>query len=78
MQIKDESGNIIEVTVDGGEISEQEARAYVMRGEEQNDAGKRLTSIDVKLDGDEVELQYHFEARPFDRIRRITGSTRSL
>lgn len=73
MIIKDSAGNEVEVTVTGGEISEKEAKAYVDRGEEQNTAGRRLTAVDVNLDGDEVDLGYHFEARPFERIRRITG-----
>lgn len=29
--------------------------------------------IDIRLDGDYVELAYHYENQPFHRIRRITG-----
>jgi len=34
---------------------------------------RKLKSLDVKLDGDFANLNYEFEAEPFERIRRITG-----
>lgn len=30
-------------------------------------------SIDIRLDGEYVELAYHYQNQPFHRIRRITG-----
>lgn len=34
---------------------------------------RKLESVDIKLDGDYVDLNYKFEHLPFERIRRITG-----
>ena len=34
---------------------------------------KQLSSIDITVDGDYVDLHYRFEPIPFERIRRITG-----
>lgn len=35
--------------------------------------GREPDAIDVRLDGEYVELAYHYQNQPFDRIRRITG-----
>ena len=35
--------------------------------------GEMPRQIDIKVDGEEVELQYHLASEHFDRIRRITG-----
>ena len=32
-----------------------------------------MQSLDIHVDGDFVDLQYHLAPRPFSRIRRITG-----
>lgn len=32
-----------------------------------------LSEVIIHLDGDEVELEYHFNDVPFERVRRITG-----
>lgn len=63
---------MIEVNVIGGEISEEEKRAYVNRAVEQNQ-GRVIDKINVTVDGEYVDLEYHFADVPFDRIRRITG-----
>ena len=34
---------------------------------------RKLKSLDIKVDGDFVDLSYEFEHVPFERIRRITG-----
>ena len=57
--------------VTGGEISKEELLAYQKRGLEKY--GDKLDAIDIKLDGDEVELTYHLMGSPFERVRRITG-----
>lgn len=59
----------VKVNVTGGEPEEHEIEAYIERGREKY--GDGLCGIDVKLDGEYVNLTYH--TVPFDRIRRITG-----
>lgn len=34
---------------------------------------RKLETLIITLDGDDVELQYKFTEVPFERIRRITG-----
>ncbi len=60
-----------DVTVTGGELPEEELRCYVARGREKY--GPQMYGLDIGVDGDYVDLQYHLYARPFQRIRRITG-----
>lgn len=62
----------IEVTVSGGNISEAEAEAYVNHAYEKY-SDKIIDEVSVSLDGEFVDLEYHFSAVPFERIRRITG-----
>lgn len=59
------------INVIGEAISEQELTAYQERGLEK--FGDALKEMDVKVDGDEVELTYHVKNPPFERVRRITG-----
>ncbi len=57
--------------VTGGEATRNELKAYYDRAVEQYH--KAPTAIDVKLDGEFVDLAYHFQPVSFQRIRRITG-----
>jgi hypothetical protein len=59
------------VTVKGGEISDKERDAYVAYVQEKY--GRRLESLEIELDGDDVNLSYQLSDVPFERIRRITG-----
>ena len=59
------------VNVTGGEISNEEKQAYVQRACQKY--GRALNYIDLKLDGEFVDIHYHLKKVPFDRIRRITG-----
>lgn len=59
------------INVTGEEISQKELEAYHQRGLEK--FGNALKGMDVKIDGDEVELTYRIENPPFERVRRITG-----
>ncbi|MBP1546924.1 MAG: hypothetical protein J6A37_10015 [Oscillospiraceae bacterium] len=63
---------MLKINVTGGEISKEELDAYVARAMDTY-PGRCLSGIDIALDGDYVDLSYHFENVPFDRIRRITG-----
>ena len=58
------------VTVTNGTLDQQEIQAYIDRA--RTKYGTEPTHIDIKVCGDEVELEYEL-GRPFQRIRRITG-----
>ena len=57
--------------ITGGTAAQEELKAYYDRAVEIYH--RAPTAIDVKLDGEYVDLAYHFEPVPFQRIRRITG-----
>ena len=59
------------VNVVGGELPQEEIQAYIDRAEKK--FGQKPQGIDIRVDGDEVELSYDFGSVPFHRIRRITG-----
>ncbi len=59
------------VNVTGGELPAAEIENYKKRAREQ--FGRMPHEIDIKVDGDFVELSYHLSSEKFDRIRRITG-----
>ena len=59
------------VNVKNGTMDQQEINAYIARATQKY--GSEPQRIDITIDGEEVELDYTFEPRPFHRIRRITG-----
>lgn len=60
------------INVIGGTISQEEQDAYVKYITEKH-PDKKLTGIDITIDGDYADLKYYYEPRDFERIRRITG-----
>ncbi len=60
-----------QINVTGGSCPSDELRAYVARGVQLY--GREPDILDVRMDGEYVELAYHFRNQPFHRIRRITG-----
>ena len=60
------------VNITGGDCPQEEINAYIARAQQQL-YGREPDAIDVRLDGEYVELAYHYQNQPFDRIRRITG-----
>ncbi len=54
-----------------GNASASEALAYQNYLEKKYN--RKLSSLDIKIDGDFADLDYSFEPVPFERIRRITG-----
>lgn len=54
-----------------GNASKEEAEVYI--NYLQKKYNRKLESLDIKLDGDYVDLDYKFQKAPFERIRRITG-----
>ena len=59
------------VEVKNGTLDQNEINAYIARATEKY--GVKPQKIEINVCGDEVELDYYFEQRPFHRIRRITG-----
>ena len=63
---------MIDVNVTGGKLSRDEINYYIeAAGAQYHD--KHPSAIDLELDGDFVNVKYHFADVPFQRIRRITG-----
>jgi hypothetical protein len=62
----------MDIRVTGGQLSNAEVDSYIARARKQY-ADKHITGIDINLDGEYVDLTYHWTTVPFERIRRITG-----
>lgn len=60
-----------EITVTGGELPQEEINAYLARAKEKY--GREPLGMEIRVDGEYVELAYDFGRTPFQRIRRITG-----
>ena len=60
------------ITVTGGELDQKEIDAYVEHLREGH-PGRCFESIDIKLDGDYVDLSCKLAPLRFERIWRITG-----
>lgn len=60
-----------QVNVTKGTLSQAEIDAYVDYARQKYN--REPLSMDIAVDGDEVELSYDFGNVPFQRIRRITG-----
>lgn len=63
---------MIDIRINGGTLPQEEIDAYIRRAQEKY-PNRELEVMDILVDGDYVELKYHFKNLPFDRIRRITG-----
>ncbi len=53
-------------------MTEKEQQEYV-KHIKKNNPDKIITAIEIRLDGEFVDLRYEYETVPFERIRRITG-----
>ncbi len=62
----------VEINITGGTLENEEIQAYVDRGRE-NRPSSKLVALDIAVDGEYVDLQYTYDDKPFERIRRITG-----
>lgn len=63
----------MEIKTQGEQLSQEEINEYVKYVEEKN-PGKEISTLNIKTNGDYVDLDYTFENDvPFERIRRITG-----
>ena len=63
---------MVNVNVTGGEMSQAEINSYIDRAQKLYPE-KTIQTIDLKIDGNFVDVDYHFADVPFQRIRRITG-----
>lgn len=59
------------VSVTNGDLPQEEIQAYIHRAKQK--FGVEPRHIDIKVCNEDVELSYDLGARPFHRIRRITG-----
>jgi len=62
----------IRISVKGGDLPEEEIKAYVEHAKEKF-LGKEVLAMDITVDGDYVDIDYTIEPVKFERIRRITG-----
>ena len=62
----------MKVTVSGGKMSVEEQRAYIDHLKKAH-PDKIITELEIRIDGEFVDLKYSYEIVPFQRIRRITG-----
>ncbi len=63
---------MVDVNITGGKLGRDEIDFYIEKAKAKYPE-KHLRSIDLEVDGDFVNAQYHFSDAPFQRIRRITG-----
>lgn len=63
---------MVDVNVTGGKLAQKEIDAYIKRAKI-NNPNKEVVGVDIAVDGDYVDLTYHFRPINFERIRRITG-----
>ncbi len=62
----------MKINVINGTLPQDEIDEYVKRAREKY-PDQNITSMDIKLDGDFVDIKYYTEPIKFQRIRRITG-----
>lgn len=62
----------MKINVIGGKMEQSEIDEYVKHIEQEN-PDKKISNLDLVVDGDYVNMNYTFESLPFERIRRITG-----
>ena len=60
------------IHITGGDISQKELDAYIEHGRKAY-PDKAISEIDIRIDGEFVDVDYHLGSVPFQRIRRITG-----
>lgn len=59
------------INVTGNPITQEEQQAYINRAMEKY--GEALEGMDIHVHEEEVEINYRLKAKPFERLRRITG-----
>ena len=59
------------VNVTNGTMDQREIDQYIARAKEKY--GREPIALNIRMDGEFVDLDYDFGLQPFHRIRRITG-----
>ena len=59
------------VNIVSGTLPQQEIDAYIARARDKY--GREPVGMDIRVDGEYVDIDYDFGSVPFHRIRRITG-----
>jgi hypothetical protein len=62
----------MDVTVNGGEMSQAEIDEYVRRIRKKH-PDRILKALTLTINGNYVDIEYNYDTVPFERIRRITG-----
>lgn len=62
----------MKITVKGGTLTQIETD-MILEQLKRNHPDKYISSVEITLDGNYVDVQLQYEAIPFERIRRITG-----
>lgn len=62
----------VNVEIQGGKMDIQEIKAYIQYLKDKF-KDETLISLSLKIDGDYVDMHYHLQPVPMQRIRRITG-----
>lgn len=62
----------VNVEIQGGKMDIQEIKAYIQYLKDKF-KDETLTLLSLKIDGDYVDMHYHLQPVPMQRIRRITG-----
>lgn len=60
------------IIVTGGTMSAREQDEYLAFLKKKH-PDKIITDLEIRLDGEFVDLKFEYETVPFQRIRRITG-----
>ncbi len=63
---------MVDVSILNGAMDQKEIEQYIDIIEKDNPT-RKLDSLELKIDGDFVDMTYTFKPVSFDRIRRITG-----
>ena len=61
----------MKINVFGGAMSQEEKKIYADYLKEKYPE-RIINAVDLKIDGDYVEISYEYNIVPFERIRRIT------
>jgi hypothetical protein len=61
----------VNVHIVNGTLPQEEIDAYIARAHEKY--GRDPLAMDIRVDGEYVDIDYDFGTVPFHRIRRITG-----
>ena len=61
----------VEITITGADLAQEEVQNYIDYLEEKT--GRKLSRLNIDVDGEYVNLNYTLSRVPFERIRRITG-----